>query len=586
MEQEARPPVIGVAGLGSVGESLLRMLYSGGYEVIGIDSDPAALARVDERLKAIRSAAPVARPADGPTLSDDVALLGRADLVVEAVPENLAVKKRLLREFDAVCEPSTVLVTTTSSLPLTQLAVASGRSARTIGLRLLAPPRPGGSVEVVRTAMSSAAAVSALDEVLEGLDLERTAFGARPAADATELVHAFLNRAVALLDLGYADQHSIDTALRLGCGLPAGPFEMLDRIGWETIRSSLAELYANTGNEAFRPAALLEKSAGTASGGRATGRGFHSYDELGARVVPAPRNGDGEDGGLNDVQHIGRVGVLGSGAMACGIAEVMVTAGLPTVLVARSRAKADRARDVVAESLVRAVRKGRISPSRKDAALSLLRSEQDLTALGDCDLVIEAVAEETDLKRSVFARLGQVCQQGALLATTTSSLSVADCADSSGRGSQVLGLHFFNPAPMMKLVELVRTPATSEQTVATARALCARLNKTAIVCQDRTGFIVNHLLFPYLADAIRLLDHPHADVEEIDAAVERGHGFPMGPFRLLDVIGLDVSLAIMERLHKEFVTPDFAAPPLLRDLVADGCLGRKSGQGFRAVAPR
>ncbi|MEV8019763.1 3-hydroxyacyl-CoA dehydrogenase NAD-binding domain-containing protein [Streptomyces sp. NPDC086554] len=587
MEQEAHPPVVGVAGLGSVGEPLLRMLHSSGYEVIGIDSDFDVLTRVNERLEAARSAEPAVRPADDFTLSNDVALLGRADVVVEAAPENLAVKKRLLREIDAVCKPSTVMVTTTSSLPLTHLAVASSRSAQTLGLRLLAPPRPGGSVEVVRTAMSSAAAVRALDELLAGLGLERTAFGTRPAAGATELVHAFLNRAVTLLDFGYADPDSIDTALRLGCGLPAGPFEMLDRIGWETVRSSLQELHAQTGDEAFRPAALLEKSAGTASGGRATGRGFHSYDEFGARIVPTPRSSDGD--GLNGAQHIRRVGVLGSGTMACGIAEVAVTAGLPTVLVARSRAKADRAREVVAESLVRAVRKGRTSPAQKDAALSLLRSEQDLAAFGDCDLVVEAVAEEAGLKRSVFAELGQVCPQRALLATTTSSLSVADCAGSSGRASQVLGLHFFNPAPMMKLVELVRTPATSEQTMATARALCARLNKTAIVCHDRTGFIVNYLLFPYLADAIRLLDRPHADIDEIDeidAAMELGHGFPMGPFRLLDAIGLDVSLAIMKRLHKEFVTPDFAAPPLLQSLVADGCLGRKSGKGFRPVVPR
>ncbi|MBL1102475.1 3-hydroxyacyl-CoA dehydrogenase family protein [Streptomyces coffeae] len=586
MEQEACPPVVGVAGLGSVGEPLLRMLHSSGYEVIGIDSDLDVLARVKERLEAAGSAGHEARPADDITLSNDVALLGRADVVVEAAPENLAVKKRLLREIDAVCKPSTVVVTTTSSLPLIHLAVVSGRSARTLGLRLLAPPRPGGSVEVVRTAMSSAVAVRALDELLTGLGLEQTTFGAAPATDANELVYAFLNRAVTLLDLGYADQDSIDTALRLGCGLPAGPFEMLDRIGWETVRSSLQELHARTGNEAFRPAALLEKSAGAASGGRAIGRGFHSYDELGARIVPAPRNGDGDDDGLNGVRHIKRVGVLGSGIMACGIAEVAVTAGLPTMLVARSRAKADRAREVVAESLGRAVRKGRTSPAQKDAALGLLQSEQDLAAFGDCDLVIEAVAEETGLKRSVFTRLGQMCPQRALLATTTSSLSVADCASSSGRASQVLGLHFFNPAPMMKLVELVRTPATSEQTLAAARALCARLNKTAIVCHDRAGFIVNYLLFPYLADAIRLLDRPHADIEEIDAAVERGHGFPMGPFRLLDAIGLDVSLAIMKRLHEEFVTPDFAAPPLLQNLVADGCLGRKSGQGFRTVVPR
>ncbi len=573
-----QPLVVGVVGLGSLGEPLLALLHAAGHQVIGVDRDRDVLDRVARRLKAAGRTG-----SGGPfTLGPDTAPLSRADLVIEAVSEDPTAKSELLQKLGALCPEHSVLVTTTAGLPLTALAVASARPTRTLGLRFLAPPGPDGTAEPVATAMSSAEAVTALEELVATLGLRRVAIGARAGADASALVHAYLNRAVALLEQGYATRDGIDTAMRLGCGLPAGPLETLDRIGLDTAHATLTALERATGDPVFRPAPLLERMVRQGGSlGRKSGAGFHCYDDLGEVSDAA-----GAQQGTAGSRPVRRVGVVGSGVMARGIAEIAAVAGFPTVLVARSRAKARQAQEGIAGSLTRAVRRGRITADARTTALLRLEAEADFSTLAGCDLVVEAVAEDPALKASVFAALGAACGPGTVLATATSSLPVGLCADSSGRAHDVVGLHFFNPAPAMRLVELARTPATGDDTAATARAFCARLGKTTVECPDRTGFVVNYLLFPYLGDAMRLLDRYDADVAEIDAAVELGFGYPMGPFTLLDTIGLDVSLAIMSRLHSDFPAPDFAPPPLLRQLVAQDCLGRKTGQGFRQLKHR
>jgi 3-hydroxybutyryl-CoA dehydrogenase len=206
--------------------------------------------------------------------------------------------------------------------------------------------------------------------------------------------------------------------------------------------------------------------------------------------------------------------------------------------------------------------------------------------LGEADLVVEAVAEELGVKRAVFAELDKACKPGAVLASTTSSLPVIECAAATSRPEDVVGLHFFNPAPAMKLVEVVSTIATGADVLATADAVCAALGKNPVHCGDRAGFIVNALLFPYLNDAVKMLEAHYANADDIDTAMKVGCGLPMGPFELLDVVGLDVSLAIQRTLFNEFRESGFSPSPLLEHLVTAGRLGRKSGQGFRDYARR
>ncbi|MFD6280266.1 3-hydroxyacyl-CoA dehydrogenase family protein [Streptomyces sp. NPDC060209] len=576
------PSVVGIVGLGSVGEPLLRALRAAGHDVVGVESDPDVLARADRRMKSAASA-------DGPgggdwVLTTDLSEVARADVVIEAVPEDLVTKTDVLRRAGSLCAPHTVLVSTTAALSLVRLASASGRPDRTLALRFLRPPSAGGAVELVATPMSCAEGVGVLEALTASLGLTPATIGARAGDDAVGLVYRFLNRAVAMIEEGYADRDAIDAAMRLGCGLPLGPLQLLDELGLDHVHAALTDRWERTGDGTFRPAPLLGSLAGAGALGRKSGQGFYAYDETGTAegAVRAPSlAGALHDGGGAGTADVLRVGVAGSGTMARGIAEVTAAAGLPTVLVARSREKADAAVEAIGASLTRSVRRGRVTPGRKAAALGLIEGADSLSSLGDCDLVIEATAEELPVKQAVFAQLGEVCRPGALLATTTSSLSVAACADASGRPQDVLGLHFFNPAPAMRLVELSRTAATGEGSVAAARAFCDRLGKTTVECGDRAGFIVNHLLFPYLGDAVRLLDRHDTSIKETDTALKQGYGYPMGPFTLLDSIGLDVSLAIMRRLRAEFSAPDFAVPPMLEELVAGGSFGRKSGQGFR-----
>ncbi|MFF3292029.1 3-hydroxyacyl-CoA dehydrogenase family protein [Streptomyces sp. NPDC003023] len=572
-------PVTGIVGLGSAGEALLHRVVDAGRPVVAVDTDLDVLARVARRLKAVAGEGPGRAPV---TFTADHALLRDARLVVECVPDEAAAKSAALARIVAACPPGTAVITTTAQLSVPGLALASGRPADVAALHLFTPPWPGAPVRPVRTALTSQETAAALEALVTDTALAPVAADGRAAADATALVLGFLNRAVILLDEGYATHTAIDTAMRLGCALPAGPFQLLDRIGLDAAHRALTGLWRSTGDSAFEPAPRLSRMVAAERLGVKTSDGFYAYDERGEPLETAP------DGPADraDARPVGRVGVLGSGAMARGIAEVTATAGCPTVLVARSAGKAQEALAAVDGSLTRAVRRGKVTAQAKASARQLLEGADDMAALAGCDLVIEAVAEDLDVKRALFARLGEVCAPGTVLATTTSSLSVTACAEASGRPADVVGIHFFNPAPVMRLVELVRTDVVDPGSWATARAFCDRLGKSVVACPDRTGFIVNSLLFPYLGAALALLERPGCGIEETDAAVQHGFGFPMGPFALLDTIGLDVSLTISHRLHERFKTPQYRPSPALEQLVAAGLLGRKNGRGLRTAGAR
>jgi 3-hydroxybutyryl-CoA dehydrogenase len=238
----------------------------------------------------------------------------------------------------------------------------------------------------------------------------------------------------------------------------------------------------------------------------------------------------------------------------------------------------------VGKSMQRMVDKGRLDAEAREAALAHITPTADLADLAESDLVVEAVAEDLEIKKGLFSDLEAVLKPEAILTTTTSSLPVVECAMVTQRPDRVVGLHFFNPAAIMKLVEIVPTVRTGDRVVEQARAFVARVGKVGVLCGDRAGFIVNALLFPYLNDAVKMLASHYATVEEIDNAMKLGGGYPMGPFALMDIVGLDVTLAIIETLHAEFQEPSFAPAPLLRHLVEGGFLGRKVGRGFHVYS--
>jgi 3-hydroxybutyryl-CoA dehydrogenase len=275
------------------------------------------------------------------------------------------------------------------------------------------------------------------------------------------------------------------------------------------------------------------------------------------------------------------IGVIGSGIMGSGLAEVAARAEYDVVVRSRTQAGADAVLHGIEAGLNKQVARERLTEEARDAILGRISVTDDLHALRDCDLVIESVVEDMEVKRELFEHLDRIVQPGAILATNTSTLAVVELAMVTERPDKVCGIHFFNPAPMMQLVEVVRPLTASDETIETAVAFATSCGKDAVQVQDRAGFIVNALLFPYLNNAIRMWEQGTASMDDIDTAMMGGCNFPMGPFALLDLVGLDTSLAILDALYAEFRDPNFAAAPALRRMVAAGHLGRKTKRGFR-----
>jgi 3-hydroxybutyryl-CoA dehydrogenase len=274
------------------------------------------------------------------------------------------------------------------------------------------------------------------------------------------------------------------------------------------------------------------------------------------------------------------VGVLGCGLMGSGIAQVSAVAGCDVVVRDLDAALLEKGRAAIAGSLAKLVEKGKLDATTRDAALGRLRFTTALEEVGPSDLVIEAVSEDLELKKSLWLALDRLCPAATLFASNTSSLSIMAMARVTSRADRFLGLHFFNPVPLMPLVEVVRTVATSAQTLQSATAFVQRLGKQAIAAKDSAGFIVNLLLIPYLLDAVRAVERGVASVADIDAGMKLGCGHPMGPLTLLDFVGLDTSLRVGEILYDEFREPRYAPPPLLKRMVLAGWYGKKSGRGF------
>ena len=280
------------------------------------------------------------------------------------------------------------------------------------------------------------------------------------------------------------------------------------------------------------------------------------------------------------INEITTVGVLGCGLMGSGIAQAAATAGFPTTVRDVTETLLDKGRGNIEKSLAKLVEKGKLDPSARDGAFDRLRFTTDLTELSGCGIVIEAVTEDLALKNRLWGELDGICPAPTIFASNTSSLAIGSMASATSRPDRFVGLHFFNPVPLMPLVEVVRPVTASRESFERVMTFARRLGKEAIVARDRSGFIVNLLLIPYLLDAVRAAEHGVASVPDIDRGMQLGCGHPMGPLALLDFVGLDTAVRIADIMFDEYHEARYAPPPLLRRMVGAGYYGRKSGRGF------
>jgi 3-hydroxybutyryl-CoA dehydrogenase len=364
--------------------------------------------------------------------------------------------------------------------------------------------------------------------------------------------------------------------MTLGCGHPMGPLALLDLIGLDSAYEICEALWRQFRDDQDAPNPLLKQYVTAGYLGRKTGRGFYRYEAPESPKVTDAIPDEAED----EPSDVRTVGVVGTGLMASGIAEVAAKAGADVVLRGRSEASIKKAKAAVRKSLEKAVSKGKLEEPQAEKILDRITTTLEFSDLGEADLVVEAVAEDLGIKREIFREIERSVKPEAIVASTTSSLGVIDLAAAIERPDRVLGLHFFNPAPVMKLVEIVHTIATSPEVERKATAWVHSLGKHPVRCRDRAGFIVNFLLFPYLNDAVHMHEEGYSTPQDIDTAMKLGCAHPMGPFELMDIVGLDVTYAILNSLHEEFRERRYAPAPLLEHMVRAGYLGRKTGRGF------
>ena len=591
---------VGVIGLGTMGAGIAEVFARNGFTVIGVEQNDAGVQRGREHLEHSTGRA-VKREKMTPeqqaellgriTLTTDMAELAVADLVVEAVVESLEVKKSIFRALDDIVRPEAVLATNTSSLSVTEISTANAKPGRVVGVHFFNPAPVQNLVEIIRTVVTEPDVLADVQELLRSLGKNPVVCGDKAGFIANTLLFGYLNHAVAMYEGKYASREDIDAAMRFGCGYPMGPLALLDLIGLDTAYEILDTMYKQGRDRLHAPAPILKQYVTAGLLGRKSGRGFYTYEAPDSPIVVADAQTPSADDKPQLRHGIKLVGVVGTGTMASGIVEVFAKAGYDVLFTGRGQDKVDGVVATITRNFDKQIQRGRATEEQKSEVLGRLRGTTSLDDLKDVDIVVEAIAEDLAIKTTLFENLDEICTggrggAGAILATTTSSLPIISMAKVTKRPQDVIGMHFFNPAAIMKLVEVVSTVATDDDVAETVRALCAKVGKVAVSCGDRAGFIVNALLFPYLNDAVKMLEAHYASADDIDTAMKYGCALPMGPFELLDVVGNDVSLAIQRELYLEFREPGFAPAPLLEHLVTAGYLGRKTQRGFRDYTTR
>jgi 3-hydroxybutyryl-CoA dehydrogenase len=586
---------IGVIGLGTMGAGIAEVFARNGFSVTGVELNDEAVARGRQHLENSTGRA-VRR--EKMTEAEQAELLGRitfttsmkdladADFVVEAVVESIDLKKAIFLQLDEIVSPEAILATNTSSLSVTEISTANMHPGRVVGVHFFNPAPVQNLVEIIRTVVTEPGVLADAQALLGQLGKSPVVAGDKAGFIANTLLFGYLNHAVSMFEGHYASREDIDAAMRFGCGYPMGPLALLDLIGLDTAYEILDTMYKQGRDRLHAPAPILKQMVMAGLLGRKTGKGFYTYDGPDSSTVVADAHSPSADAAPQLRHDIKQVGVVGTGTMAAGIVEVFAKAGYAVLFVGRSQDKVDGVIATIGKNYDKQIQRGRATEDDKAATLARVSGTTSLDDLKSVDIVVEAIAEDLKIKTTLFENLDEICKPGAILATTTSSLPIIAMAKVTKRPEDVIGMHFFNPATIMKLVEVVSTVSTSEAVAETVLALCAKVDKVAVSCGDRAGFIVNALLFPYLNDAVKMLEAHYATADDIDTAMKLGCALPMGPFELLDVVGNDVSLAIQKELYLEFREPGFAPAPLLEHLVTAGYLGRKTKRGFRDYSQR
>lgn len=496
-----------------MGAGIAEVLARGGLAVVGVEVNREALERGRGNLESSTGRA-VKRGRLGEdarreilgriALSTDFADLGDCDLVIEAVPERLDLKRTVFAELDRVCRDDAVLATNTSSLSVTDIAVTTGHPTKIVGVHFFNPAPVMKLVEVIGTVLTEPEAVARVAGLVEGLGKTPVTIGDRAGFVANRLLFGYLNQAATMLETGHATRDDIDAAMKAGAGLPMGPFTLMDLIGLDTCLEVLDAIYAESRDRRHAASPLLRELVTAGLLGRKTGRGFYTYD----------KSGNAEEETAEAAAPT--VGVVGVGPLADAVAALCDRAG------------------------------AQVGDSAAD--------------LAGCDLIVEA-AEDPEAARALLSAAIRATKPGTVIAVTSVDGSAIRQAMATGRPSDVVGLHL--PDPAGALAELSATVATAPDVADRAAGLLARLGLTVVRCRDRAGFIVDALRLPYLNDAAAMLGAGYAAADSIDAAMTLGCGYPTGPIADLDRIGPDRAVTVLRALHAETRDPALAPAPLL-----------------------
>ncbi len=511
--------IVGVIGLGTMGAGIVEVLARGGRSVIGVETTTEYAERGRAILKASTDRAvakgkldEAGRQAilDRITISTTTADLATADLVVEAVPETMDLKHAVFGELDAIVAPDAILASNTSSLSITAIAAATAYPERVVGMHFFNPAPILKLVEVITTPRTDPEVATAVAGLADALGKKPVVVGDRAGFVVNYLLFGYLNSAMRMLEHGHVSREDLDTAMRVGAGLPMGPLTLMDLIGLDVCDHIGEVIYTHSRNPLHAPSAMLQQMVTCGQTGRKSGRGFYAYGKPGSgQVVPDDRTP--ETGRASELES---VGVIGTGALA--------------------------------DELVSRFTEGGYAVTRTD-------DPGDLAPLSGVGLVVEAQdledaadGEGVDVDE-LFTELGQVTAAGTILATVNTYSAVA-LAALSGRQEETVVLRVHAPTANGQVVEIGRTGVTAPQVLATLRSAVTAIGAEPVVCRDRTGLVVDALLVPHLVDAVRMVDQGYASVADVDTAIQYGLGYPMGPFAMIDHIGADEVLSVCEEL--------------------------------------